>query len=83
LSLVSGAMIVVSLLITVICAALGADTAGIGMLLVLGVPGSLVALVLATVATARGERWKLLWLPLGVFPATVLYLLLAAFFLWE
>jgi len=57
--------------------------AGIGMLLVLGVSGALVALVLATVATARGERWKLLWLPLGVFPATVLYLVLAVLLLWE
>ncbi len=83
LSLVSGAMIVASLLITAMCAAVGADTAGIGMLLVLGVPGALGAFVLGAVAKARHERWRLSWLPLSVFPATVLYLVLALAFLWE
>lgn len=83
LSLVCGAMVGASLLITVICAAVGVDTAGIGMLLIVGVPGVLVAFVLATIAKARGEPWKPLWLPLGVFPATLLYLVLALLFLWE
>jgi hypothetical protein len=83
LALVCGAMVVASLLITAISAAVGVDTAGIGMLLSVGVPGVLVAFVLATVAMARGERWQRVWLPLGVFPATVLSLVLAVLFLWE
>ena len=76
-------MVAASFLITVICAAIGADTAGIGMLLIVGVPGVLVAFVLATIAKAGGEPWEQLWLPFGVFPATLLYLVLALLFLWE
>ena len=83
LSLACGAMILASALIAVICAAIGADTAGIGMLLRLAVPGALAAFVLAVVAKARGERWKLLWLPLGLLPTTLLYLAVAVAFLWE
>jgi hypothetical protein len=72
-----------SLLITVICAAVGTETAGVGTLLVLGVPGALVALVLAIAAIAHGEQWKRLWAPLGLFPVSVVCLVLAALFLWE
>ena len=48
-----------------------------------GALGSLVALVLAVVAKVRRERWTLLWLPLGVFPAIVLFVSLGEAFWWE
>lgn len=83
LSLICGAMIMTSILIAVTCKVAGVDTAGMGVLLTPGVPGAAVAFVLATIARARGERWQLLRLPLALFPATALYLVLAEALLWE
>ena len=48
-----------------------------------GVLGSLVALALAVVAKTKREHWPLLWLPLTVFPAIVLFLVLGEAFWWE
>ena len=41
-----------------------------------GLVGSLAAFVLAIIAKVRHERWALLWLPLCVFPAFALFLVL-------
>jgi hypothetical protein len=60
LSLVSGVMILASIAIATICAAVGAETAGIGALLPPGAFGSLAAFVLAIVAKVRHEQRSLL-----------------------
>lgn len=57
--------------------ALLAAVASIGLL------GALVAFVGAIVAGVRGERWVLLWLPLALFPACLLFLVLGEAFWWE
>ena len=48
-----------------------------------GVLGSLAACVLAIVARIRRERWALLWLPLSLFPALFLFVMLGEVFWWE
>lgn len=83
MSLVAGAMVAASIAVATICAAVGIQTAGIGAVLPPGALGSLAAFVLAIVARLRRERWSLLLLPVGVFPATVLFLALGEAFLWE
>jgi len=45
--------------------------------------GALAAFVLAIVAKIRHERWTLLWLPLGVLPAVIVFLVLGEAFWWE
>jgi hypothetical protein len=45
--------------------------------------GSLAAFVLAIFAKVRRERWRLLWLPLGVFPAIMLFVVLGEAFWWD
>jgi hypothetical protein len=45
--------------------------------------GSLAAFVLALIAKAMHERWALLWLPLCVFPAAALFLVLGEALWWE
>lgn len=48
-----------------------------------GLSGSLAGFVLAIIAAVRRQRWALLWLPLCVFPACLLFLLLGEAFWWE
>lgn len=48
-----------------------------------GLCGSLCAFVLAIVAEVRRESWALLWLPLCVFPAFFLFLILGEALWWE
>jgi hypothetical protein len=48
-----------------------------------GVAASLVAFVLAVMAKARREAPTLLWLPLSLFPAILLFLVLGELFWWE
>jgi hypothetical protein len=59
----------------------------LGALLVIvpsvGVLGSLAAFVLAVVAKARHEYWAWLWLPLGVFPGLIVFVVLGEAFWWE
>lgn len=59
----------------------------LGALLVIvpsvGVLGSLAAFVLAVVARARHEYWAWLWLPLGVFPGLIVFVVLGEAFWWE
>lgn len=76
-------MILASIAIATISSAVGAETAGIGALLPPGAFGSLAAFVLAIVAKVRHEHWSLLWLPVAVFPAAVLFWALGEAFLWE
>jgi hypothetical protein len=38
---------------------------------------------MAIVAAVRRERWALLWVPLCVFPAIVLFISLGEAFWWE
>jgi hypothetical protein len=45
--------------------------------------GSLAAFVLAMIAKIRHKRRPLLWLPVCVFPALVLFLVLGEGFWWE
>jgi hypothetical protein len=58
-------------------ALLAAEAAIVGLLT------ALAAFVLALAARIRRERWALLWLPLGVFPACVLLLVLGETLWWE
>ena len=51
------------------------------MIMTAGVLASLAGFVIAIVAAVR--RWALLWLPLLVFPAIVLFLVLGEAFWWE
>lgn len=45
--------------------------------------GSIVSFVLAIVAKARHERWAWLWLPLGVLPGMIAFVVLAEALLME
>jgi cytochrome bd-type quinol oxidase subunit 2 len=92
LSAVCGLAIAASVVSIALAYAVGVERAvedrWVGLLLVTvvlapGVAGSLLAFVLAIVARARRERWAFLWLPLSVFPAVVLYLVLGEAFRWE
>jgi hypothetical protein len=49
----------------------------------IGLAGSLVAFAGAAVARLRGDRRAALWLPLLVFPAILLFLVLGEAFWWE
>ena len=55
----------------------------LGIMALLGVLGSLAAFVAAIVAKVRRERWALLWLPLCVFPALLVVVVLGEAFWWE
>ena len=48
-----------------------------------GVSAAIGAFVTALVAMLGGERWRLLWVPLGVFPVFVVFLALGEAFWWE
>lgn len=48
-----------------------------------GLAASLVAFVLAIVAKVKHERWRLLWLPLSVFPALLAIVVIAEAFFME
>ncbi len=54
-----------------------------GVSLLGGLAVSLVALVLAIVAKVRQEQWRLLWLPLSVFPTLLTLVVLAELFVME
>ena len=60
-------------------------TLGVVLTLIMaaGVLGSLAAFVMAIVAAVKRERWALLWLPLSVLPAIVLFVSLGEAFWWE
>jgi hypothetical protein len=53
------------------------------VLLLGGVLASLAAFALAVVALIECERWALLWLPLSVLPALLVFLVLGEAFWWE
>jgi hypothetical protein len=48
-----------------------------------GFLASLAAFALAVVGEIKHERWALLWLPLSVFPALLVFLVLGEAFWWE
>ena len=54
-----------------------------GVSLLGGLLVSLVALVLAVVARVRQDRWRLLWLPLSLFPTLLALVVLAELFVME
>ena len=63
------------------------DDTWVGFIVVVSLQGglvaSLVAFVLAVVAKVKGEQGRLLWLPLLLFPAIVIFLVLGELFWWE
>ncbi|HEX6760787.1 MAG TPA: hypothetical protein VF086_20605 [Propionibacteriaceae bacterium] len=48
-----------------------------------GMVASLAAFALALAAKIKHERWALLWLPLSLFPALFVFLVLGELFWWE
>ncbi|HEX3268429.1 MAG TPA: hypothetical protein VHQ98_10645 [Gaiellaceae bacterium] len=48
-----------------------------------GVATAIAACATAIVALIRGERWRLLWVPLCAFPALFVFLMLGEAFWWE
>ena len=48
-----------------------------------GVLGSIAGFALGIVAKGQHERWRLLWLPLLVFPAIALFLVVGEAVWWE
>ena len=54
-----------------------------GVSLLAGLAVSLVAMVLAIIARVRHDRWRLLWLPLSVFPTLLVLTVLAEIFVVE
>lgn len=54
-----------------------------GVALVGGLAASLVAFVMAMVSKSRHEQWRLLWLPLSLFPALLAVVVLAEVFWME
>lgn len=54
-----------------------------GVSLVGGLVVSIVAFALAIVAKVKHERWRLLWLPLSVFPALLAIVVIAEAFFME
>jgi hypothetical protein len=91
LASVCGGAFAASVAAVVLAYAVGEESAvedtWLGALLVIvpsvGVLGSLAAFVLAVVAKARHEHWAWLWLPLGVFPAVIVFVVLGEAFWWE
>jgi len=63
------------------------DDTWVGLIAVVSLLGglavSLVAFALAVAATVQHERWRLVWLPLLLFPAILLFLVLGELFWWE
>jgi hypothetical protein len=63
------------------------DDTTIGLLLIVimvtGLLLSAAAFLMAIAAVVRRVRWGLLWLPLAVFPAIVLFVVLGEAFWWE
>ena len=63
------------------------DDTWVGLLVVVALLGglfaSLVALVGAVTVVVRHERWAPLWLPLLLFPAILIFLLVGELFWWE
>jgi hypothetical protein len=48
-----------------------------------GLLASFVGFALAAVAKIGHEPWRMLWLPLSVFPAVVAFFVLGELFWWE
>jgi hypothetical protein len=48
-----------------------------------GLAASLAAFALALAAKIKHEQWALLWLPLSLFPALLVFLVLGELFWWE
>ena len=63
------------------------DDTWIGLILAVsllgGLAASLVAFVLAVMATVRHGRWGPLWFPLALFPAILAFLVVGELFWWE
>lgn len=91
LAAAAGAAVTTSLVLFGIAYAIGGPetTADnwVGFLVVVllfgGILASLAAFVFALVAKLKHEGWALLWLPLSVFPALLIFLLLGEAFWWE
>jgi uncharacterized membrane protein len=91
LSAVSGVAFVAAVAVVVIAYAIGEEgavedtTLGVVLFLIpaAAVLGSLAAFVMAIVAAVKRERWALLWLPLSVLPAIIVFVSLGEAFLWE
>ena len=91
LAAVFGAAFAATIVTIALAYALGArgaiDDTWLGMLLgavdFVALVGSVATFVLAIVAVVRGARWVWLWLPLSLFPACVLFLLLGEALWWE
>ena len=91
LSALSGVAFVAAIAMVAIAYAIGEEDAvedtALGVVLFLipaaAVLGSLAAFVMAIVAAVKRERWALLWLPLSVLPAIVLFVSLGEAFWWE
>ena len=54
-----------------------------GMVAAIAFLGSVAAFVLAIVAKVQHEHSVWLWLPLGLFPAMIVFVVLGEAFLWE
>jgi hypothetical protein len=88
---VVAAAIVVSFALFAVAYAVGGsaavDDTWIGLILVVsllgGLAASLVAFVLAVMATVRHGRWGPLWFPLALFPAILAFLVVGELFWWE
>jgi hypothetical protein len=91
LSALSGLAFAAAIATIALAYAVGAEGAvedtTLGLVLTLvaavGVLGALAAFAMAVVAAVRRERWTLLWLPLSVIPAIVLFVSLGEAFWWE
>ena len=91
MSLVSGAAIAAAVATFGIAYAAGGSSAVednwvayfVASLALAGLVCSLAAFALAVVAKVEQERWAVLWLPLSVFPAAVLFVVLGELFWWE
>jgi hypothetical protein len=91
LSLVSGVAFAVPIGAIAIAYVLGDANAvednwlayALGFVAFAGFLGALLGFVLGVVSRLRGEAWKDLWLPLGLFPAIVTFLVIGELFVWE
>ena len=91
IAVVVAVVILVSFAIFAVAFALGGwaavDDTWVGFIVAVSLQGglvaSLVAFVLAVVAKVKQEQWRLLWLPLLLFPAIAVFLLLGEVFWWE
>lgn len=91
LSAVFGAAFVASIAVLVLAYAFGVEGAVedtlLGLILAIaaatGFLGSFAAFLVAIVAKVKHERWTVLWVPLCMFPAFLVFLVLGEAFWWE